>query len=113
MEMPVPKEGGISNEREQRIAKLSAKAEPKAEPESGAASEQCVVCMEDILAGEEVLRLPCDHRFHKACVVDWLKSPFPASCPLCKSDPLASDRNTRGLTLGKPGNSTAEHNLAA
>ena len=103
----------MSAERGQRLSKLSAQAVLKAEPEPGAASEQCVVCMEDIFAGEEVLRLPCNHRFHKTCVVDWLKSPFPASCPLCKSNPLETERKNC-WPFDKPGSSAPEqHDLSA
>lgn len=100
---PVPSvQTGIlrSDERQRRLNRLAAKAECKAQ--DGTASEQCAVCVESIFAGEEVLRLPCSHRFHKACVVRWLESSsFQPSCPLCKGNPLASARKVRCTDLEK------------
>lgn len=41
----------------------------------------CSICMEDIEAGTTVSTLPCEHRFHRQCVEDWLlRKP---ACPMC------------------------------
>jgi len=42
---------------------------------------QCMVCMEDLVAGEEARGLPCKHVFHKACIDTWLTESS-ISCPL-------------------------------
>ena len=41
----------------------------------------CSICMEDIEAGTLASTLPCEHRFHRECVEDWLlRKP---ACPMC------------------------------
>merc|ERR1712232_1410144 len=42
---------------------------------------QCVICLGDYKANEEVLFLPCAHSFHKGCVRQWLNVSH--KCPLC------------------------------
>ncbi|EKX42502.1 hypothetical protein GUITHDRAFT_111475 [Guillardia theta CCMP2712] len=44
----------------------------------------CAVCRwtEDYKYGEELLFMPCEHVFHKACLLPWLKSTN--SCPVCR-----------------------------
>lgn len=43
----------------------------------------CSICLTD-LDTERVLRLPCEHFFHKDCLVNWLKRS--TVCPLCRTD---------------------------
>lgn len=46
----------------------------------GDAVPLCVICMQDLVAGEVVVRLPCAHVFHAACATEWLqRKPV---CPL-------------------------------
>jgi hypothetical protein len=53
----------------------------------------CAVCLEDLVEGEKLARLPCTaggktggHVFHASCIMTWLvKSP---SCPLCSAGVL-------------------------
>ncbi|KAF4663957.1 hypothetical protein FOL47_005476 [Perkinsus chesapeaki] len=40
----------------------------------------CAVCMDSLQAGEEVRTLPCLHRYHVACIDEWLKSS--PTCPM-------------------------------
>ncbi len=42
---------------------------------------QCMVCMENLVAGEKARGLPCKHVFHKACIDTWLTESS-ISCPL-------------------------------
>jgi len=42
----------------------------------------CTICMEPFQCGEEQRMLPCFHRFHCACVDQWLRRQ--GSCPICK-----------------------------
>ena len=43
----------------------------------------CAICLTD-LDLERVLKVPCDHIFHKECLVGWLKRS--TYCPLCRTD---------------------------
>ncbi|CAN1827242.1 E3 ubiquitin-protein ligase MPSR1 [Linum perenne] len=39
--------------------------------------ENCVICLEDLGGGEtKAAAMPCRHRFHKGCIVNWLKQPL-------------------------------------
>ncbi|PQP99509.1 hypothetical protein Pyn_14500 [Prunus yedoensis var. nudiflora] len=42
----------------------------------------CVVCLENMLSGDRVTRMPCFHIFHGDCIVEWLKQAH--ICPLCR-----------------------------
>lgn len=44
--------------------------------------EQCVICVDDMRTGEDVYRLPCDHRFHQPCLALWFQNC--RSCPSCR-----------------------------
>ena len=35
---------------------------------------RCVICLEDFVAGDIILSLPCNHDFHEACMYRTLKS---------------------------------------
>lgn len=43
---------------------------------------ECSICMENVEIGTEVTTLPCNHWFHKDCVVAWLKEHD--TCPHCR-----------------------------
>ena len=45
----------------------------------------CSICTEDFNKGEEVRVLPCNHKFHPACVDPWLLN-VSGTCPLCRID---------------------------
>ena len=45
--------------------------------------ESCPVCLNDMDVGEQVRNLPCQHKFHKECVDEWLR--VNASCPTCRT----------------------------
>lgn len=45
--------------------------------------KSCTVCMEDFIPGEEQKTLPCFHRFHSACIDQWLRRQ--GTCPICKN----------------------------
>ena len=44
--------------------------------------DSCSICMEDYVAGDKKNTLPCNHTFHKQCIVQWLSSNV--ACPLCR-----------------------------
>ncbi len=41
----------------------------------------CSICTEDFTAGEDVRVLPCQHKFHPACIDPWLLN-VSGTCPL-------------------------------
>jgi len=43
---------------------------------------------EEYLEGEEVGRLPCEHRFHVCCIGQWLGQKN--WCPVCKASAVPS-----------------------
>eukprot|EP00929_Paragymnodinium_shiwhaense_P093163 TRINITY_DN53283_c0_g1_i1.p1 TRINITY_DN53283_c0_g1~~TRINITY_DN53283_c0_g1_i1.p1 ORF type:complete len:322 (+),score=35.27 TRINITY_DN53283_c0_g1_i1:142-1107(+) len=47
-------------------------------------SIECCCCYEDFCADKAIVRTPCKHYFHKACLADWLK--LAKTCPLCRCD---------------------------
>ena len=49
-----------------------------------ASHTNCVICLLDYEAGNEIMILNCGHRFHKECGSRWLESS--SKCPLCKND---------------------------
>jgi len=52
----------------------------------------CSICTEDFAVGEDLRVLPCDHRYHPACIDPWLLN-VSGTCPLCRIDlrPQATD----------------------
>jgi hypothetical protein len=47
-------------------------------------SSGCSICLAEYTDGEQVIMLPCQHMYHRPCVVEWLvRRP---ECPLCKQD---------------------------
>ncbi|KAF2098075.1 hypothetical protein NA57DRAFT_57241 [Rhizodiscina lignyota] len=57
----------------------------------------CSICTEDFERGEDVRVLPCNHKFHPACIDPWLLN-VSGTCPLCRIDlrPPTSDANDTG-----------------
>ncbi|XP_074589010.1 uncharacterized protein LOC141844919 isoform X2 [Curcuma longa] len=43
----------------------------------------CAVCLEDFKAGDVLVHLLCDHRFHCDCVMPWLETS--SQCPCCRT----------------------------
>ncbi|KAL8494246.1 hypothetical protein ACS0TY_025153 [Phlomoides rotata] len=60
--------------------------------------QSCTICMEDFVVNSDksvtVNELPCEHYFHKDCIVEWLQRSN--SCPLCRYklpvDPVPEER---------------------
>lgn len=49
--------------------------------QEGAEHLGCSICTEDFTVGEDVRVLPCDHKFHPACIDPWLIN-VSGTCPL-------------------------------
>jgi E3 ubiquitin-protein ligase RNF115/126 len=45
---------------------------------------QCAVCMDDFELGAAAKQLPCNHVFHKDCILPWLE--LHSSCPVCRHE---------------------------
>ncbi|GAB7339265.1 hypothetical protein MBLNU457_5920t1 [Dothideomycetes sp. NU457] len=58
----------------------------------------CSICTDDFEAGQDMRVLPCDHKFHPACIDPWLLN-VSGTCPLCRIDlhPDSSDTNNSEL----------------
>jgi len=56
----------------------------KIQPEQIAMKLQCSVCWDDFHLDEEVKQLDCDHVYHPACILPWLK--LHGTCPICRRD---------------------------
>ncbi|EMC92993.1 hypothetical protein BAUCODRAFT_269426 [Baudoinia panamericana UAMH 10762] len=48
-------------------------------------AQGCSICTEDFELGQDQRVLPCDHRFHPACIDPWLLN-VSGTCPLCRID---------------------------
>lgn len=51
----------------------------------GDAYTGCTICTEEFEPGQDVRVLPCDHKFHPACIDPWLLN-VSGTCPLCRID---------------------------
>uniref|UniRef100_A0A8C9EK33 Ring finger protein 122 n=1 Tax=Pavo cristatus TaxID=9049 RepID=A0A8C9EK33_PAVCR len=49
-------------------------------------AQTCAVCLEDFKVKEELGVLPCQHAFHRKCLVKWLE--VRCVCPMCNK-PMA------------------------
>jgi hypothetical protein len=45
----------------------------------------CSICTDDFETGQDIRVLPCDHKFHPACIDPWLLN-VSSTCPLCRVD---------------------------
>ncbi|XP_068625883.1 uncharacterized protein [Battus philenor] len=45
-------------------------------------AEECTICFELMQTSQEVMYLPCTHRFHQACILPWLQEQ--QTCPNCR-----------------------------
>lgn len=54
----------------------------------------CTICMDEFAVGDEQRTLPCFHRFHKACVDQWLERS--GTCPICKHRVEDSESSEEG-----------------
>lgn len=63
-------------------------AESRKSDEEAASKEaevECSICTEAFSAGDDVRVLPCQHKFHPACIDPWLLN-VSGTCPLCRHD---------------------------
>ncbi|KAJ1264089.1 hypothetical protein BS78_09G235600 [Paspalum vaginatum] len=53
-------------------------------------NDACIICQEEYEAKELIGTLECGHRYHVACIKQWLM--MKNLCPICKTTALSSDR---------------------
>ncbi len=46
--------------------------------------KSCSICMENFNDTEKIIKLKCNHCFHKTCIESWIK--IKLKCPICKFD---------------------------
>lgn len=44
--------------------------------------QDCGICLESFTDGDELIHLPCGHKFHSACLDPWIRSC--GDCPYCR-----------------------------
>lgn len=75
-----PPAGGTTPTSRRAIESLSAVT-----ADDSHAGDSCTICFEEFEAGSsEVLSLPCEHFFCKACILPWLEKTN--SCPVCRHE---------------------------
>jgi len=45
--------------------------------------DECPICKDNFEVGNKMLSMPCNHNFHKDCIVKWLE--MHNNCPVCRS----------------------------
>lgn len=45
-------------------------------------STDCSICLESFTDGDKLIHLPCEHKFHHACLDRWVRSC--GDCPYCR-----------------------------
>lgn len=45
---------------------------------------ECVICLQNININEKIIKLRCNHYFHKSCVLLWINKN--KTCPTCRKD---------------------------
>lgn len=44
--------------------------------------KDCAICLEEFKTGDDLVHLPCSHRFHWSCGMPWIESN--SHCPCCR-----------------------------
>ncbi|XP_022897751.1 E3 ubiquitin-protein ligase RNF181-like [Olea europaea var. sylvestris] len=52
------------------------------EPAMSKSSMECSICLESFCEGDELICLPCGHRFHLCCLDPWIRTC--GDCPCCR-----------------------------
>lgn len=78
-EMPQPVHRGLSRHLLEALPRVDITP-----VESDEEEHTCVVCLEPMLSGQNIMMLPCFHKYHAACISEWLKNS--KQCPIDKLD---------------------------
>ena len=44
---------------------------------------ECVICIEDMEVGSQIVRLACGHGYHAGCIIEWRARS--SQCPVCRT----------------------------
>ena len=53
-------------------------------PRNNNSNEKCVICEFDFCYNDTVIKLRCEHKFHKNCLINRLSARNSSKCPTCK-----------------------------
>ncbi|XP_057494604.1 probable E3 ubiquitin-protein ligase RHY1A [Actinidia eriantha] len=59
------------------------------EKDTSGALQECSICLESFLVGDELKCLPCAHRFHSSCLDPWIRTC--GDCPYCRSSIIVTN----------------------
>lgn len=66
-------------------------------------SNECSICLDELVIGQPALRIPCGHLYHEDCVKDWLRKSN--ECPVCRyelpTDNAEFERGRRERMAGR------------
>lgn len=79
---PFPKKGRIPNLYFREHYNSINRNRGKGNVEEDEDGKICAVCLDDFEAREVVMVTPCNHMFHKDCIIPWVKSQ--GQCPVCR-----------------------------
>ncbi len=68
----------------------------------------CPVCKDECNLNEECLLMPCEHHFHKDCLIPWLNERN--SCPVCRYELPTDDEDFERRKLEKINNNNNNNN---
>jgi hypothetical protein len=63
------------------------------ETPGGEPLDDCAICLDEFMGGNQCRQLPCQHVFHGTCIARWLIERS-ATCPLCKVDLYEDDESS-------------------
>ncbi|XP_077227926.1 uncharacterized protein LOC143860945 [Tasmannia lanceolata] len=67
--------------------------------------KECTICLDEFEPNEHVLITPCNHMFHKDCIVPWVKAH--GQCPVCRHVLCERRRRENALPLNNNNNVAA------
>jgi len=86
------------NKRRESIRKIPGNELPKTAEELARASfrgkgidKACQICLVEYDQGDKIIYLPCIHRFHEPCILDWLKKQ--PVCPVCQREVYSTEKS--------------------
>ena len=68
----------------------------------------CSVCKEEFQIGNEMLDLPCNHYFHKDCLMPWLNQHD--SCPICRFELKTEDEDYEKMKIERNNRNNGSNN---
>ena len=47
-------------------------------------TDHCPICLEEYKREDQLIKLNCDHFFHRQCIYEWFNKNTQKNCPLCR-----------------------------